>query len=153
MIIWLVIGLAALAAEAVTMGFVVAYFGVGAIAAAVAAALGAAVIGQVLVFAVVSFALLAFTRRVLVDWFQGRDAPALTNVQTLIGKTGVVTLAISNDLGTGQIRVGTEFWTARLEPAGAGEGEEAPVGARVEVLDVQGVTALVRMRELPHGDG
>ena len=40
------------------------------------------------------------------------------------------------------MRIGTEYWTARaLE-----EGAPIPAGAKVEVVEVAGVTALVRPR-------
>lgn len=143
-VVWIVIGVLCLIAEAFTFGFVVAYFGVGAFAAAVAAWLGAPLLGQVGVFAVVSAASLALTRRALMDALQGKDAPVLSNVDVMVGRSGIVTIPISNDMSTGQIRVGTEFWTARL----LGDGTATvPAGSKVEIVEVKGVTALVRLRD------
>ncbi|MEI2827517.1 MAG: NfeD family protein [Dermatophilaceae bacterium] len=143
-VVWIVIGVLCLIAEALTVGFVAAYFGVGAFAAAAAAWLGAPIGGQLAVFAIVSVALLAFTRRTMLDALQGKDEPVPSNVDVMLGKSGIVTIPISNDLSTGQIRVGTEFWTARL----LGDGSATvPAGAKVEIVEVKGVTALVRLRE------
>jgi membrane protein implicated in regulation of membrane protease activity len=138
-VVWLVIGVVCLIAEVLTMSFVIAYFGVGALAAAAAAALGAPLWGQAAVFGVVSVALLASTRRVIVDLLQS-GTPQLTNVNALIGKGAVVTIPISNYESTGQIRIGTEFWTARS----IDDVTAIPAGARVEVVEIAGVTARVR---------
>lgn len=145
---WVVFGLACLAIEAVTLGFVFAYFGVGALAAAAAAGLGAPVLGQVAVFAITSFALLLCTRRLFMDWFKGRDDPNPPTLPTLVGAAGVVTIEISNAAATGQVRVGTEYWTARVAREDGSEDTVVPVGANVVVADVSGVTAFVRPRQV-----
>jgi membrane protein implicated in regulation of membrane protease activity len=142
-LIWLILGVACLALETMTLSFVVSYFGVGALAASAAALLGAPVGGQVAVFAVVALVLLLFTRRVIVDLVQGRKA-VVTNVHSLIGRGAIVTIPISNDQSTGQIRIGTEYWTAR---AAEDDRVVIPAGARVEVVEVVGVTARVRVRD------
>jgi membrane protein implicated in regulation of membrane protease activity len=142
-LVWLIVGVACLALETLTLSFVVCYFGIGALAASAAAALGAPVGGQVAVFAAVSLVLLLFTRRVIVDLVQGRKG-VVTNVHTLIGRGGIVTIPISNEQSTGQIRVGTEYWTARVADD---DRLLVPAGARVEVVEVVGVTARVRVRE------
>src|SRR3712207_3888163 len=52
--LWIVLGIALVIAEAFTATFLIIFFGVGALAAAGAAALGASALIQVIVFAVVS---------------------------------------------------------------------------------------------------
>jgi membrane protein implicated in regulation of membrane protease activity len=139
---WVVAGLVSLIAEALTLTFVVAYFGVGAFAAGAAAALGAPLWGQGAVFAVVSVALLVFTRRMVIGMVRPPAIPA--SVNDVIGRGGIVTIGVCNDQSTGQIRIGSEFWTARSAP-----GEpDIPAGANIEVMDVVGVTAFVRARQL-----
>ena len=138
--VWIVAGLAALGVEALTLTFVVSYFGLGAFAAAGAAALGAPVAGQLAVFAVVSLTLLILTRRLVVGLVE-RPSLEPTTQHALVGRGAVVTRELSGPDGTGQIRVGDEFWTAR--PADDTDGP-IPVGARVEVASVDGVTARVR---------
>jgi membrane protein implicated in regulation of membrane protease activity len=56
----------------------------------------------------------------------------------VVGRQAVVTQAV--DAQEGQIRIGQgEFWSARsFDPQ-----ERIPVGTRVEVLMVEGITALV----------
>ena len=147
-VVWIVAGLAALGVEALTLTFVVSYFGLGAVAAAGAAALGAPVAGQLLVFAIVSLSLLVLTRRLVVGLVE-RPSLEPAAQHALVGRGAVVTVPISGPDGTGQIRVGDEFWTARpLDEADT----PIPVGTPVEVADVVGVTARVRPRT-PHGAG
>ena len=136
--IWLAVGLAALGIEAMSLDFVLLYFGVGALITAVAAALGGNPAVQAIVFALGSVALLLATRPTLKRLASRSEVE--TNVHTVAGKRGIVTIAIDNDASTGQIRIGTEYWTARSTTDGAAE---IPVGASVHVHEVVGVTARV----------
>jgi membrane protein implicated in regulation of membrane protease activity len=138
--VWLVVAVALLVAEATTTAFVAAYFAIGALLAALAAALGAPLWAQGLEFVVVSLGLLVLTRQLVMRGLGKQTGPRM-NVYALEGQQGIVTIPIDNDAATGQIRVGSEFWTARCVdelPA------PIPVGAKVDVVDVRGVTARVR---------
>src|SRR3954452_22448749 len=127
-LVWLAVGGALLVVEGSTLAFVAAYFGVGALAAALAAGLGAPVWFQVAEFAAVSGVLLLLPRPLLLRYAnQGRVAEM--NRPEIAGRAGVVTVAIADDQSVGQIRIGTEFWTARLA---AGEGAALAAGTRVE---------------------
>ena len=137
--IWLAVGLAALAIEAMSLNFVLLYFGVGALITALAAALGANPGVQVIVFAISSIVLLLVSRPTL-KRLASRSSGVATNVHTIAGKRGIVTIAIDNDASTGQIRIGTEYWTARSTIVG---DAAIPVGATVHVHEVAGVTARV----------
>ena len=64
---------------------------------------------------------------------KARNAPVVTGTDTLIGEEGVVTQPLDP---SGYIRVRGEVWAATLDN-GAGP---APVGAKVMVWDVQGLT-------------
>jgi membrane protein implicated in regulation of membrane protease activity len=141
-VVWVVAGLVALGVEALTLTFVVSYFGLGAFAAAGAAALGAPVAGQLAVFAVVSLSLLLLTRRLVVGLVE-RPSLEAGSQHALIGRGAVVTIPLTGPDGTGQIRVGDEFWTARPADDVA---VPIPVGTPVEVAEVTGVTARVRPR-------
>ena len=140
--VWLVAAIALLVAEATTGAFVAAYFAIGALLAALAAALGAPLWAQGLEFVVVSVVLLVLTRQLIMRGL-GKQTGQRMNVYALEGQQGIVTIPIDNDAATGQIRIGSEFWTARSvddHPA------PIPVGAKVDVVDVRGVTARVRPR-------
>jgi membrane protein implicated in regulation of membrane protease activity len=140
-LIWLIAGIVMLAAEAVSLDFVLAYFGVGALGAAVAAALGAPAWFQIVEFVLVSVVLLVLTRPTAKRWVS--NSPGYrSNVAAIEGRAGIVTIEIDNDANCGQVRLGTEHWTARALP----DSSTIPVGTRVEVVEVAGVTALVRPR-------
>jgi membrane protein implicated in regulation of membrane protease activity len=138
--VWLVAAIALLVAEATTAAFVAAYFAIGALLAALAAALGAPLWAQGLEFVVVSLVLLVLTRQLVLRGL-GKQTGQRMNVYALEGQQGIVTIPIDNDAATGQIRIGSEFWTARsVEELPA----PIPIGAKVDVVDIRGVTARVR---------
>lgn len=140
---WVVTALALLGLEAASMALVGAYFALGGFAAAVAASLDVDLWVQVVVFAVVSVVSLGLTRRPLKRVL--RSVPLIpSNAPAIVGRRGVITIAIPGGTGArGQVRIGTEEWSAR--PATGDEGIEA--GATVEVVGLEGVTALVRPLE------
>jgi membrane protein implicated in regulation of membrane protease activity len=140
LVMWIVLAAALAVLEIATMGFVALYFALGAIAAAIVAWLGADMPWQLLAFAATGVVLMVATRPFLK---RKLESPAVhTNVDRMVGKRGVVTIAIDNDANTGQIRVGTEYWTARWPEAAP--GATIGVDERVEIIAVEGVTARVR---------
>jgi membrane protein implicated in regulation of membrane protease activity len=139
---WLLAALVLLGAEALTLQFVLIYFGLGALVAAAATpVVGSA--GQGLVFAISSVLLMVLTRRPLIAW-SGRQRGAATNVETVTGRSAVVTIAVDNHANTGQVRVGGEYWTARTPG-----DDDAPIapGTVVRVESVAGVTVRVVPRK------
>jgi membrane protein implicated in regulation of membrane protease activity len=137
-LVWLLVGIGLLALEAFTLAFVAVYFGIAALVAALVAALGAPVWLQITLFWVVSLVGVALTRRIATRVFRGHAVK--TNVHALVGRRGIVTVPISVDKGRGQIRVEGAFWTAKPY---FDDGPVIPKGARVEVMKVEGVTAVV----------
>ena len=138
--VWLVGALVLLGVETLTLTFVAVYVALGAVAAAIAAAAGASFGVQAIVFVVVAILSLVLTRKPLRAAL-GKTPLARSNVQTIVGRHAVVTVPIpAGPGGRGQIKVGTEYWSAkRQEDLGAEIGE----GTTVEVLGVEGVTAVV----------
>jgi membrane protein implicated in regulation of membrane protease activity len=138
-IVWVVVGIALFALEASTLTFVALYFGVAAFVAALAAALGAGVPLQIVLFAVVSVVALLSTRGIVKRTMQ-RTPLVRSNVSSLVGQRGVVTVPITATAGRGQVRIGTEYWTARPYMNDSGDID---VGVPVEVLAIEGNSALV----------
>lgn len=137
-VMWAVVAAAFVIGEMLTMALVSLYFGLGAVAGAIAASLGGGTVTQMLTFGIVSLVLMAATRPLIARKLQ---TPTIeSNVHSLVGKRGIVMIEIDNDSSTGQIRVGTEFWTARAEA----DGVTFPIDSKVEIVKVSGVTALVR---------
>ena len=140
LVMWIVLAAALAVLEIATMGFVALYFAVGAVAAAIVAWLGGDLPVQLAAFAITGVVLMIATRPFLK---RKLEAPMVhTNVDRMVGKRGIVTIAIDNDSNTGQIRVGTEYWTARWPEATP--GTTIGVDERVEIIAVEGVTARVR---------
>src|SRR2546421_9723654 len=91
-IIWLSLGIGLIVAEIFTLGFVLFWFGIGALAAAFAGFLGFGIGVQFLVFAVVSIALTAMSRTIFSNYIFHRDDERLkTAIEALPGKIGTVT--------------------------------------------------------------
>jgi len=139
-VIWLVGALVLLAVETFTLSFVAVYVSLGAVCAATSAALGAGFGLQVIVFVGVAVLTMLFTRRPLRRAL-GRTPLVRSGAQNIVGRRAVVTVAIPpGPGGRGQARIGTEFWTASAASEAAGG---LPVGTTVEVIGLEGVTAIV----------
>lgn len=145
---WLILGIALIVAEIFTLGFVLLWFGVGAIAAAVVGLMGGGVFLQFLVFAIVSVALTAMSKTILARYFSHDDKIAMkSGVDALPGKIGTVTESSQGALSEGAVKVFGSTWTAF--PI---DGEtELQKGEKVEVVEVRGSSIFVRRitKELP----
>jgi len=136
--IWIIIAVAMLAVEATTTSFFTIYFGISAAIVAILAAVGVPVVVQILAFGLIGVGGLILTRPAL-KRMAGADSPAVpTGVDAMRGRIGVVTAPIG-ELDPGQVKLGGEIWSARSYF----EHEAIPLGTRVEVVEVKGVTALV----------
>ena len=143
-VVWVVVGVVLLVAEATTTALVQGYFGVAALLAGVLALLGLAVAVQLIAFGVLAVGALVLTRPAL-RRSMTRGSGLRTGVDAMQGKIGVVTVPIA-ELEPGQVKLGGETWTARSFY----DGESLPIGSRVEVVKVEGVTALVIAAPSPH---
>jgi membrane protein implicated in regulation of membrane protease activity len=109
---------------------------VAAAATAVVAALGVGVVAQILVFVGGSLATLAVVRPIARSHIR---MPALTRTGTaaLPGSRAIVLERVDAD--GGRVRIGGEEWSARAYL----EGQVLEPGERVEVVKIEGATALV----------
>ena len=141
-ILWLLVMLAFIAVEAATVTMVSTWFAVGALAAMICAMLSTPVWFQIVVFLVMSTALLLFLRNVAKKYF----IPKLTktNVDSVIGSTGLVTVQIDNVNAAGQVKLGAMEWTARSTT-----GDVIPVGAQIRVDRIEGVKVYVTPVQVP----
>ncbi|MFF1605902.1 NfeD family protein [Streptomyces mirabilis] len=136
--VWWLVGAAALGIPLVVTAM--PEFGMlalGAAAAAATAGLGGDVVLQVLVFAVVSFALITVVRPVAARHRAQRPQLA-TGVEALKGKQAIVLERVDGS-GDGRIKLGGEIWSARALDA----GQAYEVGQEVDVVDIEGATAIV----------
>ncbi|MEU1461816.1 NfeD family protein [Streptomyces sp. NPDC005727] len=135
--VWWLVGAAALGIPLVVTAMPeFGMFAVGAIAAAVVAGLGFGVVIQVLAFVVISVALIAVVRPIAAR--HGRQRPQLaTGVDALKGKQAVVLERV--DGSGGRIKLAGEIWSARSLDT----GRAYDVGQEVDVVDIEGATAIV----------
>ena len=139
---WLVLMVAFLAAEAATVTLVSLWFAAGALVALVAALLGGPLWLQVTLFLAVSAVLLALLWPLVRKYF----TPKLekTHLDSVIGTTGLVTIAIDNVAAAGEVKLGAMVWTAR-----SSSGAPIPQGTLVRVDKIEGVKAFVSPAEVP----
>ncbi len=135
-VFWL-IGAAALAAgEVATLGFFLGAVALAALPAAAVAAAGASLSVQLAVFIVSSLASLAFIRPVARRHLS--TPPAIrTGTAALVGARALALERVHH--GGGRVKIGGEEWSARP----LFEGHVIEPGARVEVGEIKGATALV----------
>ncbi|HBB96800.1 MAG TPA: NfeD family protein [Blastocatellia bacterium] len=142
-IFWAILGAVLVVAEVFTTGFVLLWFGIGALAAGLAGLLGVhSIILQFLIFAAVSIGLTAASRTIFVNYFSREKSGGdlKSGVESLPGKIGTVVSSSRGSMHEGAVKVFGSTWTAY--PA---EGEEPlEAGDRVEVTRVQGASIYVR---------
>ena len=139
---WLALMMAFLAAEAATVTMVSLWFAAGALVALIAALLGGPLWLQVTLFLAVSAVLLALLRPLVKRYISPKITA--TNVDSVIGTTGLVTAAIDNASAAGQVKIGGMDWTARST-----SGEPIEVGTLVKVDKIEGVKAFVSPAQVP----
>lgn len=139
-IMWLLLGVVLVIAEIFTLGFVLFWFGLGALAAAVAGYLGAGIGWQFFVFAVVSIALTAMSRTIFARYLPSNESDRLkTGMDALPGKVGTVIASSKGALNEAAVKVYGSTWTAF--PA---DDESLSEGEKVEVVEVRGSSIYVR---------
>lgn len=135
---WLIILVAMLVIEMISLGLTSIWFAGGALVAFIAAMLGLGLIPQIILFLLVSVGLLISTRPIAVKYFN-KDR-VRTNVESMIGREAIVTSEIDNLQGIGQVTVGGQEWSARC----ADEHGTLEVGLVVKVVAVSGVKLIVK---------
>jgi membrane protein implicated in regulation of membrane protease activity len=140
-IIWLIVAAVLGVAELVTMTFA---FGLIAIAAVVAAVVGAFHLDlgvQLAAFVAAAGAGLVFIRPVAIRHL--KQPPQLrTGAAALVGRSAIVLQEVNEH--SGRVRIDGEEWTSRPY---LDETLVIPIGARVDVMQIKGATALVYPRE------
>jgi membrane protein implicated in regulation of membrane protease activity len=137
-VIWLIAAVIFAVGEMATTSFFLAPFAGGAAVAALLALAGAGAVIEWAAFLVISILLLAALRPIAREHQRTRGR-IRTGTAALVGQTATVVERIANSEGVGCVRLDGEIWTAR-----AFDDEETfEPGARVQVLEIRGATALV----------
>ncbi len=138
---WLVVLVALVVIELLTMGLTTIWFAGGALVATIAAVFGAPLSVQIILFLVVSGVLIIFTRPLAVRYFN-KDR-VRTNAESLVGRQAIVISEIDNLQGIGQVNVGGMEWSARTRV----DGVRLPVGTVTTILGINGVKLIVEERK------
>lgn len=135
---WIVLAGLFFIIEIATVGFLVFWFGVGALIAMIVSIFTSNIAVQATVFVVSSTILLFFTRP-LANKLTKKDNNVQTNAYSIIGKKGIVTKDIDPITGQGQVKIGTEIWSAK-----SSNETKIEAGTEIEVLEINGVKAVVK---------
>ncbi|MGY1755205.1 NfeD family protein [Blastococcus sp. SYSU D01042] len=136
-LLWLIAAGLFAGGEVLTLDLVLLMFAGGALGGMAVALAGGAVAFQLIAFIAVSLALLAVVRPIAKRHLLDRTPLQLDGVDTLVGRTAVVTRAV--DAAGGRIRLGADEWSARSQHG----GEAFAVGTTVRILQIEGATAVV----------
>jgi membrane protein implicated in regulation of membrane protease activity len=137
-LLWLIAAVIFGVGEIATTGLFLGPFAIGALVGALVSAVGAGAVITLAVFLLVSITALAALRPVA--RLHRRQAPSMrTGTAALIGRSAMVLERISNDEDAGCVRLEGEVWRARAYD----DDEVIEPGARVQVIEIRGVTAMV----------
>ncbi len=135
--VWWMIAAGVLAVgEIATLGFFLGPIAIAAVTAAIVALIGGGLAAQWIVFIAVSLASLLVLRPIAKRHLR-TPGQLRTGTAALVGRQAVVLQRVDRD--GGQVKLAGEVWSARSYD----DDEAFEPGARVEVLKIDGATALV----------
>jgi len=135
---WIILAGIFFVIEMATVGFLVFWFGIGSLVAMIVSLFTTNIAIQTTAFVLSSTILLFFTRP-LVNKFSKKENEIQTNAYSIIGKKAIVIKEIDPISGHGQIKVGTEVWSAKSL-----EDKKIEKGSEVEITEIDGVKAVVK---------
>jgi membrane protein implicated in regulation of membrane protease activity len=135
-VVWAVAAAVLAAGEAASAGLVLGPIALAAAVAAIVAAASGGLAVQIAAFALASLAGLGVLRPIAMRHLR-TPAHIRTNAAALIGTRATVLERVDGD--NGRVKIGGEIWSARSYD----EDHVIEPGARVEVLKIDGATALV----------
>ncbi len=147
-VFWAVLAALAFVGELFTVSFFLLFFSLGALVGLAAALLGLGITAQALGFVAGSVLSMVVLRPALMHRISFRGSEQYESHDAVTGRSGVVTDRIEPG-SSGTVRIGSgQFWSARsVYP-----DEAIEAGARVRVLDTDGITALVEAVGIEEGD-
>lgn len=135
-VVWLILMVVFLIAEACTVSLVSIWFAVGSMGALIASMCDAQLWIQITVFIVLSATLLACMRPFVKKFIKPKITA--TNADSIIGSEGFVTEDIDNLSARGQVKLGGMFWSARST-----SGDPISKDTKVKVDRIEGVKVFV----------
>lgn len=141
-VVWLIVAAVLGIAEVTTLTLALGLMALASLVAALTAAAGLPVAVQLIAFGVTSGAGLVVVRPIAMRHLR-QPPPLRSGTAALVGREALALTEVTRH--SGRVRIGGEEWSARpYDP-----GIVIPEGADVDVLAIEGVTALVHPREDP----
>lgn len=134
--VWMIVLVALVVGEAITVGLTFIWFAVGALGALLVSVLGVSIMVQIAVFLLLSTLSLILVRPAAARLLKPGISP--TNTDRILGQTALVTQTIDNLAQTGQVKLSGQVWTARSE-----NGQVIQEKTRVRILRIEGVKVVV----------
>ena len=139
-LVWAGIIIAALVVEAITAQLVSIWFLPAALVSLIISFISPGLVWlQILVFVVISFVLILLSRTI----FKKYLVPKITrtNLDSVIGDTGIVIEDINNIKNAGAVRIQGKIWSARSE-----DGSDIPCDTLVTVSRIEGVKLICKVK-------
>lgn len=135
--VWLIIAGLFFVGEIATVGFLIFWFGIGALIAMIVSFFTSNIIIQTTIF-IISSTILIFATKPFVKKFVDVKKTN-TNAYSIIGKKALVIKAIDPIHSVGQIKINGEVWTAESV-----DNKVIEEGSEVEILEIKGVKTIVK---------
>lgn len=135
---WLIIAGLFFVGEIFTLGFLIFWFGIGALFAMIVSFFTTNIIIQTTIFLITSTIFILATKPLVKKFVDVKKTN--TNVFSIIGKKALVIKDIDPIHSSGQIKLNGEVWSAETE-----NDEIIKKGSEVEVLKINGVKAIVKL--------
>lgn len=135
---WLIVAGLFFVGEIFTLGFLIFWFGIGALFAMIVSFFTTNIIIQTTVFLITSTIFILATKPLVKKFVDVKNTN--TNVFSIIGKKALVIKDIDPIHSSGQIKLNGEVWSAETE-----NNEIIKEGSEVEVLKINGVKAIVKL--------
>lgn len=135
---WLIVAGLFFVGEIFTLGFLIFWFGIGALFAMIVSFFTTNIIIQTTVFLITSTIFILATKPLVKKFVDVKKTN--TNVFSIIGKKALVIKDIDPIHSSGQIKLNGEVWSAETE-----NNEIIKEGSEVEVLKINGVKAIVKL--------
>lgn len=141
-VLWLVVGIVFSLAEMLYSGFFLIWFAIGAFTALIASFFTDNILYQGIIFLIISLILLlTLTKHVAKKFSSHATIPM--NIDSLIGKKGIVTQDIGKDnFENGLVKLDGEIWTAVSK-----DGYPIKKGSIVHIQEIKGVRLIVSQIE------
>jgi len=141
-VFWLIVFAVSAIIEISTTTFFAIWFGVSAIVTLILNLIDVPLNIQIAVFILLTTALILSSEFILKKRFHILGKPYRSNVNAIIGKTGVVTKEIDGISYKGEVLLDGRYWSAI-----SADGSTIPAGTKVEVINIEGVKLIVKKKE------